>query len=477
MNEKTKNTDRNQVSRRAALRRVGMGFGALGLGLLMDGENLLADDAHNALTQQAPHFPPKIKHVIHVFLNGGVPDMDLTDPKPLLNKYDNQKLSGEAARINSGKAFGSPYKFKKHGQSGIAVSELCENIGRVVDEICFVRSVHTPSGEHESGLMMMNTGSQLGQHTPSVGSWVTYGLGSENHNLPAYVALCPANGSLPIKGTKNWRAAFLPPVYQGIYIDTFNTDVVEAMVRNVRNDYIGPRQQRRQVDLLQSLNRRHYRQRGSSDALEARIQAYETAFGMQSAANEAFDISREPAHIRKMYGGTRQGKQLLIARRLIERGVRFVQAWHGGFQPWDLHNNLQGRIRELAAEFDRPVAALISDLKQRGLLDETLVVFCGEFGRMPTMEFLNGSKLKGRSHNPNGFTVGLAGGGIKGGYQHGATDEFGHRAVENRVSVHDLHATILHLLGLDHKRLTYRHAGRDFRLTDIHGELIRDILA
>lgn len=467
-----------QFTRREALKRSGMGLGMLGLGDLMASEGLLAETtaSKNAMAPRTPHFAPRAKHVIHIFLNGGAPHIDMYDPKPLLNKLDNKPVK-DLKRINSGRAFGSPFKFRKHGQSGLEVSELCENVGKVIDDVCLVRSAHTSSGEHEGGLIMMNTGTLMSQTTPSVGSWTTYGLGAENQNLPAFVVLCPGNGGMPIKGNENWRSSFLPPIYQGTFIDTFNADSVDSMVHHVSNKYVGPRQQRRQIELLQRLNRRHLQRRRGDGALEARIQSYEMAFRMQAAATDAFDINGEPAHIHEMYGSSPQAKQMLIARRLVERGVRFVQVWHGPSQPWDLHTDLTKRVRALADQIDQPTGDLIADLKQRGLLDETLVYWCGEFGRMPTVEYLGKSKTKGRSHNAKGFTVCMAGGGVKGGHVHGATDEYGYKAVENLVHVHDLHATILHLLGLDHKRLTFRHAGRDFRLTDVAGNVVHDILA
>jgi arylsulfatase A-like enzyme len=318
--------------------------------------------------------------------------------------------------------------------------------------------------------MLMNCGESR-QPRPSMGAWVTYGLGSENQNLPGFIAMCP--GGYPIVSTQNWRAAFLPGAYQGTYIDTQHTEV-RKLIANIRNDQYSPEQQRRQLDLLARLNREHADERANSPALEARIQAFELAFRMQSEAAEAFDLSREPQYLLDRYGSGTHGRQLLIARRLIERGVRFVQVWSGAGQPWDNHDNLEKQHRDLAGQWDGPIAAFLTDLKDRGLFEETLVLWGGEFGRTPVAEL---PQLNGRDHNHYGFTCWLAGGGVRGGYAHGATDEFGFRAVDKIVPVHDLHATMLHLLGLDHERLTFRFAGRDFRLTDVHGRVVRELIA
>jgi hypothetical protein len=330
---------------------------------------------------------------------------------------------------------------------------------------------------HEPSLMLMNCGeSRLVR--PSMGSWLTYGLGTENQNLPGFIAMCP--GGYPIKDAENWQSAFLPGVYQGTYIDTRHTEI-EKLIENVNNHDVAAGDQRRQLDLLAQLNARHLEDHQRDAALEARIHSFELAYRMQGEAAEAFDVAREPQHILDMYGSGVQARQLLVARRLIERGVRYVQLWHGAGQPWDSHDDIEVNHRRLAGECDQAIGALIKDLKQRGLLDETLIVWGGEFGRTPTVELpqkgANAGKINGRDHNHYGFTMWLAGGGVKGGQVYGATDEFGFQAVEDRVHVHDLHATLLHLLGFDHKRLTYRHAGRDFRLTDVHGEVVRALVA
>ncbi len=465
-------------NRRSWLQQAGLGLGMLGLGSLLeaDSESLASDLPSTAKLNQLPHHPPRAKRVIHIFFNGGASHLETFDPKPLLNQYDGRPLPVRNLETENmtGRAFGSPFKFKKYGESGIEVSELFPHVGRVIDDVCVIRSMHTNSVTHTPSLMMMNSG-DLVESTPAMGSWVTYGLGSENQSLPGFVVLCPRG--LPVAGSNNWRSAFLPSVYQGTYVDTNTTDV-ERLIANVRNRKIGTLQQRRQIDLLQQLNTRHRESRGVDDALSARIKSYELAFRMQAAASDAFDISQEPAHIHKMYGESTNARQILIARRLVERGVRFVQIWHGKGQPWDNHQNLEKQHRYHAQECDQAIGALLMDLKQRGLLDETLVFFCGEFGRTPTAELSEeGKSTKGRDHNPYAFTACLAGGGIRGGMVYGASDEFGYRAVENRTHVHDLHATILHQLGIDHMRFTYRYAGRDFRLTNLGGNVLQDILA
>jgi hypothetical protein len=335
--------------------------------------------------------------------------------------------------------------------------------------------MHANTPNHEQSMRLMNCGDER-LSRPSYGAWLTYGLGAANLNLPAFIALCPG---LPVSDVSNWRAAFLPGIYQGTHINTKKTKVDE-LIENIVNPRITRAAQRRQLDLLAGLNAEHLKSRGSDSQLEARIQSFELAYGMQMEATDAFDISKEPAAIREMYGSTVQSRQLLIARRLIERGVRVVQCYHGDVQPWDSHDLIEENHRNLARDVDQGIAALLTDLKQRGLLNETLVICGGEFGRTPAVEIPapgTPGKGKGRDHNHYGFTVWLAGGGVKGGHIYGATDEFGYRAVEDPVHVHDLHATMLNLMGFDHEKLTYRYAGRDFRLTDVSGEVIKDVLA
>jgi len=462
-----------------------MGLASLGLAGLLADQGLVvahaaaAESFTNPMLPRMSHFPGKVKHVIHLFMNGGPSHVDTFDPKPALEKFAGKNLPSENLRTErkTGAAFPSPYKFKKYGQSGLEVSEIFSHVGECADDLCVIRSMHANVPNHEPSLMLMNCGDQT-QVRPSMGSWVTYGLGTENQNLPGFIAMCP--GGYPIKDTENWQAAFLPGAYQGTYIDSQHAEI-DKLIANIRNSELSSKQQRRQLDLVQELNRRHAEKRQNDAALEARIHSLELAYRMQMEATDAFDVEQEPQHIREMYGPGTQARQILIARRLVERGVRYVQLWHGQGQPWDNHDDIEVNHRKLAGECDRAIAALLKDLKQRGLLDETLVMWGGEFGRTPTVELptpgANAGKINGRDHNHYGFTMWLAGGGVKGGYVHGATDEFGFAAVENKVHVHDLHATVLCLLGFDHTRLTYRYAGRDFRLTDVEGNVVRELIA
>ena len=459
------------------LARSGAGFGMLGLAGLLSSEGALAapDSASapgGALAPKRPHFAPKARQVVHLFMNGGPSQVDTFDPKPMLDKYHGQPLPSANLRTErkTGAAMRSPFKFQKYGQSGIEVSELFAKTAQHIDDMCVIRSMVAEVPNHEPSLLLMNCGDgRLSR--PSFGSWVTYGLGSENQNLPGFIAMCP--GGYPIVATQNWRSAFLPGAYQGTYIDTKHTEIGK-LIENVENGAIAPADQRRQLDFVQRLNQRHLAARERDTELEARIQSFELAYRMQAEAADAFDINHEPEHIRKLYGDGLHGRQLLITRRLIERGVRFVQVWSGAGQPWDNHDDLEKQHRKLAEDWDQPIAAFLADLKQRGLLETTLVMWGGEFGRTPVAEL---PKLSGRDHNHYGFSMWLAGGGVRGGYVHGATDEFGFSAVENVVPVHDLHATLLHLLGFDHTGLTYRYAGRDFRLTDVSGRVVKELLA
>jgi hypothetical protein len=417
--------------------------------------------------------------VIHIFLNGGASHVDTFDPKPTLEKYAGKPLPGGnlATERPTGGAMPSPFKFRKYGQSGIEVSDLFQHVAQSIDDIAVIRSMHADAPSHELSLLLMNCGDGR-QIRPSMGSWLCYGLGSENQNLPAFVAMCPHG--YPIQETQNWQAGFLPGIYEGAYLDTQHT-AIERLIEHIHNDRISLPGQRDELALLEKLNRRHLAARQNDEALEARIQSFELGFRMQTEAAEAFDVSREPPYIRDMYGPGPQARQILIARRLVERGVRFVQVWHGAGQPWDTHDDVHLLMPQLAGQCDRAIGALLVDLKQRGLLEETLVIIGGEFGRTPSVELpkegSNQGKMNGRDHNHWGFTTLMAGGGVRGGYVHGATDEFGFKAIEDRVHVHDLHATILHLLGFDHERFTYRYAGRDFRLTDVHGRVVRELIA
>jgi hypothetical protein len=451
-------------SRRQFLARCGMGLGVLGLASLVS-EEVLAAIGGSAAGVKPTHFPAKAKHVIHIFAQGAPSHIDTWDPKPALAKYADQSLPG----LN-GVAMPSPFKFSKYGNSGIEVSEVFSNLAQHVDDMAVIRSMYTDIPAHDIATVMMNTGStRLAR--PSMGAWVLYGLGSENQNMPGYVSLRP-NGGSPPGGALNWGSNFLPGDLQATSINT-SAPTVEGMVQNIHNEYFSQKEQRRQLDLVQKLNAVHSANLQKDPQLEARIQAFEMAYRMQAEATDAFDVNREPQTIRDLYGNTPQGRQLLIARRLVERGVRFVQVWAGG---WDHHDDLEDRLPKSAAEIDKPAAALIADLKQRGLLDSTLVIWGGEFGRTVTRD-RNGNDNPGRDHNNRAFSLWMAGGGVKGGTVYGATDEFGARAVDNKVHIHDLHATILNLLGFNHEKLTYRYNGRDFRLTDNFGTVVKGIIA
>ena len=468
------------LTRRDFLGRCGMGFGMLGLAQLL-GPRVLADEVSNnsPLAPRSPQFPAKAKRVIHIFANGGPSHIDTFDPKPILAKLHGQPLPMDNLKTErrTGAAFQSPFKFKQYGQSGIEVSDLFPHVAESIDDICVIRSMYADVPNHEPSLMLMNCGDAR-MPRPSMGSWVTYGLGTENQNLPGFITLCP--GGYPIQESQNWQSAFLPGIYQGTYINTANKDV-EKLIEHIKNKSVSLGEQRQQLNLLQKLNEQHAKRRAADARFEARVQSFELAYRMQTDATDAFDISREPESVRKMYGDGTQGRQILIARRLLERGVRFVQVWHGDGQPWDSHDDLEEGHGRLARESDQPIGALLKDLKQRGMLDDTLVIWGGEFGRTPTVELptpgANAGKVNGRDHNHHGFSMWMAGGGVRGGYVHGATDEFGFKAVDKPVHVHDLHATILQLLGFDHTKLTFRHAGRDFRLTDVHGNVVKELIA
>ena len=456
------------LTRRQFLNRCGMGFGALSLaGLLGQGFFSTAEAAAN-LTPLAPKLPPlpaKAKAVVHIFAQGAPSHVDTWDPKPMLAKYDGQAIPGS----NGGVAMKSPFAFKKHGKSGIEVSEVFPYLAEHVDEMAIIRSMYTDIPSHDVATVMMNTGS-LRLPKPSVGSWVVYGLGSENQNMPGYISLRP--GGLPQGGSQNWQSAFLPGVYQGMSINTQGNSV-EQLIENIKSQYTVIGEQRRQLDLVHKLNELHSQNFQKDAQLEARLEAYEMAFKMQTEATDAFDITKETAATRALYGASAQGKQMLVTRRLIERGVRFVQVWAGG---WDHHQDIEDRLPEKAREIDQPLGAFLTDMKQRGLLDSTLGVWGGEFGRKPTKD-RNGNDNPGRDHNNRAFSTWMAGGGVKGGTVYGATDEFGGAAVTDKVHVHDLHATMLALLGFDHEKLTYRYNGRDFRLTDVSGKVVKGVMA
>ncbi|MBI5770537.1 MAG: DUF1501 domain-containing protein [Verrucomicrobia bacterium] len=456
-----------------------MGLGALSLSSLLDPRDLLGADtkakagpATSPLAPRPSHFPGKAKAVIHIFAQGAPSHLDTWDPKPTLTRLNGKSIPG-----GSDLALGSPFKFSRYGQSGLEVSEVFAKTAQHADDLAVVRSMWTDIPAHEVATVFMNTGS-LRIAKPSMGAWLVYGLGTENQNLPGFIALRGAG--LPPGGASNYGSAFLPGVFQGASINT-QAPTVPQMIQNIRNTYVTKSEQRRQLDFVHQLNELHAKNLQRDAALETRLESYEVAFRMQAEALDAFDISKEPESIRSAYGvslggpgrGGDQGKQLLIARRLVERGVRVVQVWHQG---WDHHNDLQTRLATKASEIDGPLAALIGDLKQRGLLDSTLVLWGGEFGRKPTRD-RNGYDNPGRDHNARAFSVVMAGGGIKGGTVYGATDEFGAASVADKVHPHDLHATLLHCMGMDHTKLTYRFNGRDFRLTDVAGNVIKPLLA
>ena len=433
------------LTRRDALSRAGFGIGSLALAGLLNDMGLTHANAANLspLAVRQPQFTGKAKRVIHLFMNGGPSQMDTFDPKPKLNALHGKSLpiSKDLSKDKrlSGAALGSKFKFTKHGQSGIEISELFPHVAKHADDLCVVRSMFSDVPNHESALMMMNTGN-LTLPRPSVGSWTLYGLGTENQSLPGFVVMCP--GGLPVAQSSNWRSAFLPGIYQGVHIDTKETQS-DHLISNLRNTAILPDQQRRQLGYVQQLNELHRKPRAGDPQLEARIQSLELGFRMQTEATDAFDVTQEPQAIRDMYGDTLQGRQMLMARRLAERGVRYVQVWHGAGQPWDSHNSIEEAHQRLAT---------------------------------PTAQMPLTPKV-GRDHHNDGFSIWMAGGGVKGGHIHGATDDIGLSVAEGKVHVHDLHATIMHLLGFNHETLTYRYAGRDFRLTDIEGDVVKELLA
>jgi hypothetical protein len=467
------------LTRRQMLRQMGTGLGVLGFISLLNPAQGIAAPASpgNPLAAKPPPFAPRARRIIHIYLNGGPSQVDTFDPKPALAQWAGRLIpSGNLTTERPlGAALPSPFSFERYGRSGIEVSEIFSKTAQHADDLCVIRSMHANTPNHEQSMRLMNCGDER-LSRPSYGAWITYGLGTENQNLPGFIALCPG---LPVADVSNWRSAFLPGIYQGTHINTKKTKP-EELIENIANHHLPLAAQRRQLDLLAEFNADHQRARGDDPHLEARIQSFELAFRMQLEATDAFDLSKEPPSIRSMYGDTVQARQLLIARRLIERGVRVVQCYHGDVQPWDSHDLIADNHRRLASEIDQGIAALLTDLRQRGLLEDTLVLCGGEFGRTPAVELPapgTPGQGKGRDHNHYGFTVWLAGGGVKGGCVYGATDDFGFRAVESPVHVHDLHATLLHLLGFDHEQLTYRYAGRDFRLTDVSGHVIHEILA
>jgi hypothetical protein len=451
-------------TRRQFLVRTGMGFGALSLASMFginpfDAEAAAAANSFSPLSPKQPHFASKAKAVIHIFAEGGPSHVDTWDPKPELQRYDGKSIPG-----HEGLAFGSPFQFKKSGKSGVEVSEVFPKLGECIDDMAVIRSMWTDIPAHDVAQRFMNTGS-LQLPTPSLGSWVVYGLGTENQNMPGFITL---------GGDAEWRqSSFLPGIFQGCNVNYRQNMPLDQVLTNIRSQFSPLDRQRRQLDLVHKLNEMHAQALQKDAQLEARIEAFEIAFKMQTEATDAFDISKETESTREMYGRSDLASKLLVARRLVERGVRFVQVQAGG---WDHHAQLDTSLRNTAGAIDGPAAALLKDLKQKGMLDDTLVIWGGEFGRTVVRD-RNGGGTPGRDHNGRGFCAWLAGGGVKGGMTYGATDEFGSRAVENKVHIHDLHATILQLLGFDHTKLTYRYNGRDFRLTDNYGNVVKDIIA
>ncbi len=471
------------ITRREMLRTCANGFGMLGLASLLADESRAAPalakkvEAAGPLSVKAPMHLARAKRVIFLFMSGGPSHVDTFDPKPRLLAQNGQPLpfnKPHLERTKTGNLLGSPWSFKKYGQAGIDVSELFPHVAGCVDDLCVIRSMVADNINHNGACLQMNTGEQAFSR-PSMGSWLTYGLGSENQDLPGFIVISPAQ---PAQGAPLWSSSFLPAAYQGTLVNNLKNPIA-----NLKNANMSAQRQREQLDALRQLNQLHEQQRGEDSQLNARISSFELAFRMQREAPDAFDVDKESPETRKLYGLDEKvtetfGRQCLMARRLVERGVRFVQVYHtetskrSSCQLWDQHGGLKAELPANCAATDLPIAGLLKDLKARGLLEDTLVVWGGEFGRTPTAEGTDG-----REHHPFGFTMWMAGGGVKGGMVHGATDEYGWHAIENKVHVHDLHATIMHLMGIDHEKLTYHYGGRNYRLTDVSGTVIRALLA
>lgn len=465
------------ISRRAMLQRAAAGFGYVALQGLLGREQAQCAVIENPLAPKAPLFPARAKRVVFLFMKGGPSHVDTFDPKPLLQRDDGKPYPFAQPRVQfaqTGKLLKSPWTFKQYGQSGLPVSELFPNVAQHADDLCILRSLHGTNPAHGGASLKLHTGSDT-QVRPSMGSWVLYGLGTENENLPGFITICP---TLAHGGVNNWGAAFLPAYCQGTPIGNASIPAEKALVRHIRNNLVSSEVQRKQLDYIAKLNQEHLELTGPDLALEGRINSFELAYRMQSTMPEAQDISGETEATKKMYGMNNTvtanfGRQCLMARRFLERGVRFVQVTHSdGEVQWDQHSALYKGHTKNAAEVDKPIAGFLQDLKERGLLEDTLVVWGGEFGRTPTAQGGDG-----RDHNPNGFTMWMAGGGVKQGVAYGSTDDYGYFAQEDKVHIHDLHATMLHLLGLNHEKLTYRYAGRDFRLTDVEGRVVKEIIA
>lgn len=465
------------LSRRALLRQSAVGFGSLALTSLLADQSSAGPATVDPLAAKPPHFAPRAKRIIFLFMKGGPSQVDTFDPKPLLTRDDGQPLPFAKPRVQfapTGNLLGSPWNFAQYGQSGLWASELFPRVAEHVDDLCMLHSVHGTNPAHGGALLKLHTGSD-NFIRPCMGSWVSYGLGTDNSNLPAFITICP---TLAHGGINNWSSAFLPAVYQGTPLGSASVPSDQARVNHIANSRLSREIQRLQLDRLAAINQEHLAQVSADPSLEARINSFELAFRMQTEMPQLEDISGESAATHRLYGlddptTANFGRMCLLARRFAEAGVRFVQVTHSDSKvQWDQHSDLKNGHEKNAREVDQPIAGLLQDLKSRGLLDDTLVWWGGEFGRTPVVQGKNG-----RDHNPEGFTMWLAGGGVRGGLRYGSTDDYGYYAVENKVHIHDLHATILHLLGLDHERLTYRYAGRDFRLTDVEGRVVSDIFA
>ncbi|MEZ6122490.1 MAG: DUF1501 domain-containing protein [Planctomycetaceae bacterium] len=464
-------------TRRRLLQTSAVGFGHVALSALLGSERNPLPPLANPQAARLPHATPTAKRIVFLFMKGGPSHVDTFDPKPLLTRDHGRPLPFDLPRVTFGKQenlLKSPWKFHRYGESGLPVSELFPNVAQHVDDLCILRSVHGTNPAHGGALLKLHTGSDQFVR-PSMGAWVVYGLGTENDNLPAFVTICP---TLAHGGVNNWGSAFLPAHCQGTPIGNASLAAAQATVKHITNDRLSDRLQRQQLDLIAAMNQDHLQQAGRDAALEGRLNSFELAFRMQHSMPEVQDLSQESQATFRLYGiddAVTQdfGRQCLMARRFLERGVRFVQVTHSDSEvQWDQHSNLYHGHTKNAAEVDKPIAGFLSDLKARGLLEDTLVLWGGEFGRTPTAQGTNG-----RDHNPHGFTMWMAGGGVKGGMAYGATDDYGYYAEVDRMHVNDLHATLLHLLGLNHERLTFRYAGRDFRLTDLAGQVATDILA
>jgi len=470
--------DAATLPRRRLLKQTAVGFGSLALSSLLADEMAAQEPKSNPLAPKPPHLPARAKRIIFLLMSGGPSQVDTFDPKPLLTRDDGKPLPFAKPRVqfNATKnLLKSPWKFQQYGESGLWVSQLFPHLAKRVDDLCMLHSVHGTNPAHGGAMMKVHTGSDNFVR-PSIGSWISYGLGTENANLPAFVTICP---TLAFGGINNWSSSFLPAIHNGTALGDASVPSKQARVKYIQNTKLPRQIQQLQLDRLRTMNRRHLATTGFDASLEARISSFELAFRMQSSIPQIEDLSNESATTKRLYGmdapvTANFGRMCLLARRFAEAGVRFIQVTHNDDKvQWDQHSNLKRDHEKNAREVDLPIAGLLADLKQRGLLEDTLIWWGSEFGRTPTAE----GTRDGRDHNPEGFTMWLAGGGVKGGFRYGATDDYGYYAAEDKVHIHDLHATLLHALGLEHERLTYRYAGRDFRLTDVEGNVVQQVFA